>query len=231
MLRHRTRTAVLATLGLATALSLTACGGGDDTASSTTDKPAATSPSASASASNPAQGDGGSQAGGNDSGNGSGTGGTGGSATASPATGGKGTGTGTGTTAACTTANLEISAIDNSYKQEGTVTVQFINRGATCHIHGFPGADLKTNAGTVSIPRNKDKAQSYDLIKGAVAAFNITFRVNDTGGSGVRPTQIVVTPPNETHSKTVAWPAGSLPVTDGSEGSGSLTVSPVQEVM
>ncbi|MGW3736811.1 hypothetical protein [Streptomyces sp. NPDC005148] len=43
------------------------------------------------------------------------------------------------------------------------------------------------------------------------AVFNTTFPVNDSGGSGVRVSQILVTPPNETKTVTIAWPAGSLP--------------------
>lgn len=220
MPRQQTRTAVLAALGLAAALSLTACGGADDNASGTSGTSNASNTSSNVK----------SEA---DSGSGSGSKVN---ADAKPAsdrhTGGGSTGRSTAKSGpgACTTANLEISAIDNTYKDEGTVTVQFINKSATCHMYGFPGVDLKTNAGTISVPRNHDKARSYDLIKGAVAAFNITFPTNDTGGSGVRPTQIVVTPPNETHSTTIAWPAGTLPASDGGDPD-ALVVSPVNEVM
>lgn len=47
--------------------------------------------------------------------------------------------------------------------------------------------------------------------------FGITYPINDSGGSGVRITGLVVTPPDETKSVTLDWPGGSsLPVTDGS---------------
>ncbi|MET9661087.1 DUF4232 domain-containing protein, partial [Streptomyces sp. NPDC006510] len=40
--------------------------------------------------------------------------------------------------------------------------------------------------------------------------------INTSGGSGVRVTGLVVTPPDETKSVTLDWPgADSLPVTDG----------------
>lgn len=50
-----------------------------------------------------------------------------------------------------------------------------------------------------------------------------------SGGSGIRVTTIVVTAPNDTAQATVAWPGGTLPVTDGS-GGGALTIGPVGKV-
>ncbi|MEU3655696.1 DUF4232 domain-containing protein [Streptomyces sp. NPDC032161] len=91
-------------------------------------------------------------------------------------------------------------------------------------------ADLKTADGSsISLDRNGD-ATGRDVIKtGDVAAFNIYFPVNNSGGSGIRPTKIVVTPPNETKSVTVSWPAGSLPATDHPDGT-KLEISPVRRV-
>ncbi|WP_372343715.1 DUF4232 domain-containing protein [Streptomyces sp. KL116D] len=204
MFRKRTRSTVLAAVGLAAALSLTACDNGDDaTPPSPADSPTASAPASPADS----------------------TGGPTGSATG-------GTGTTTGAKSAlCTTANLTVTAVDNTVEgdTQGVVTVQLANKGPKCRIHGFPGADLKTSAGTVSLPRSGERAYPADLATGASAAFNISFPVNDSGGSGVRPTQIVVTPPDETHSATVAWPAGTLPVTDGGD-SGKLTVGPANRV-
>nr|WTB32144.1 DUF4232 domain-containing protein [Streptomyces sp. NBC_00830] len=98
-------------------------------------------------------------------------------------------------------------------KEEGIVTVQFKNGGGReCTISGFAGVDLKTASGdTMSVERNGDKPVPDVLKDGESAAFNITFPVNNTGGSGVRVSQILVTPPNETKTVTIAWPAGSLP--------------------
>lgn len=47
-------------------------------------------------------------------------------------------------------------------------------------------------------------------------AFGINYPVNKSGGSGVRVTALLVTPPNETKTVTLAWPgAATLPATDG----------------
>ena len=62
------------------------------------------------------------------------------------------------------------------------------------------------------------------MLNGAIKDFNISARVE---GHGLVSTQFFMTPPpNETHSVTIEWPGGSLPVTDGS-GSQTLDVSPV----
>lgn len=51
---------------------------------------------------------------------------------------------------------------------------------------------------------------------GKSVSFTVSYPVNDTGGSGVRITALVVTPPDETKSVTLEWPgAATLPVTDG----------------
>ncbi|MFD6585935.1 hypothetical protein ACFWED_03520 [Streptomyces anulatus] len=68
------------------------------------------------------------------------------------------------------------------------------------------------------------------LKEGETAAFHITFPVNNnSGGSGVRLTDMAVTPPNEIEPFTLTWPAGTLAVTDG-EDSGKLEISPVGKV-
>lgn len=156
-------------------------------------------------------------------GSGSGSGGSG---------GGTGSGTGGGTGAAmCTTAHLGFGIGPDSGPQAvGDTTaaevVKLTNNGsASCTMRGFPGVDLKTNAGTFSVPRAKQSPQTVTLAPGASALFSIDYTVNNTGGSGVRVDSMVITPPNETHSYTLAWNQGTLPVTDGS---GSfINVTPV----
>jgi len=157
---------------------------------------------------------------------------------------GSGSGTGTGSTgsgsggsgaapgaALCTTAHLAFGIGPDSGPQSvGDTTaaevVKLTNRGsASCAMRGFPGVDLKTNAGTLSVPRSGKAPQLVTLAPGASALFDINYTVNNTGGSGVRVETMVITPPNETHSSTLAWDQGTLPVTDGS---GSfITVDPV----
>ncbi|MBV2153090.1 DUF4232 domain-containing protein [Kitasatospora sp. SUK 42] len=118
------------------------------------------------------------------------------------------------TGADCTVDDLRITAQDNTIDtKEGVVTVQMHNKGSReCRVNGFPGVDLKVSGGSISVPRKAEQAVSGQIPPGGDAAFNIYFQVNTTGGTGVKPTQIVVTPPNDTHQVTLAWPGGSFPV-------------------
>ncbi len=54
------------------------------------------------------------------------------------------------------------------------------------------------------------------LKDGDEVSFGVTYPVNDSGGSGVSVSAIVVTPPGETKSFSMEWPgAATLPVTEG----------------
>jgi hypothetical protein len=124
---------------------------------------------------------------------------------------------------------LQITATDNTIDgdPDGTVTVRLKNRGGQdCAISGYAGVDLKTSAGSLSAKRTGEKANPAILKNGRSTAFGINYPLNKSGGSGVRVTGLLVTPPNETKTVTLAWPgAGTLPVT---EGSGSpVKVGPV----
>jgi hypothetical protein len=222
-----TRKAVAAAIGLVAALSLTACNGDDNASGSTQASPTASADKAGG-------------AGGADQADQSADTGTGGSdQSADTSAGGSDQGADTSTSDnsdgkvdICRTDELEVAAADNTTdKTEGVVTVSFKNSGGSnCRISGFAGVDLKTSLGdTFSVARNGEQALPQILKEGETAAFNITFPVNNSGGSGVQPTDIVVTPPNETKHVTLKWPAGTLPVTDG-EDSGKLEISPVGKV-
>ncbi|MGW3936038.1 DUF4232 domain-containing protein [Streptomyces phaeochromogenes] len=221
-LKNARRTTLFATLGLAAALTLTACGGGDDGTSGDTPSGA---PSSSASA-------GATETGASDSGS---SGGSDAGATATGSATGTGAGAGAGSdgkTSICRTDELEVNAADNTTdKKEGVVTVQLKNAGGRdCSINGYAGVDLKAADGsTLSVERNGEPVHPAVLKNGDSAAFNITFPYNNSGGSGVRLTDILVTPPNETKYVRVAWPAGTLPVTDGSS-SGKLQIGPATRV-
>ncbi|MGW2780139.1 DUF4232 domain-containing protein [Streptomyces populi] len=206
-----------AALAVAAGLSLTACQNGDDGTGQS-------APSAGSTASSP---DGGSGSKGSDQGGGSTSGGSGqGGGTDATGTG-KGTG-GAGTNAGaggsgkaerCHTDGLEITAKDGTIDGDpgGTVTVELRNRsGRDCVISGYAGVDLKTGAGTLSAKRTGEKAGRAVLENGQSTAFGINYPLNKTGGSGVRVTGLLVTPPNETRTVTLDWPgAATLPVTDG----------------
>ncbi|WP_030694555.1 DUF4232 domain-containing protein [Streptomyces globisporus] len=224
-----TRKAVAAAIGLVAALSLTACNGDDNASDSTQASPTASADKA-----------GGTGTGGSDQGANASTGGADqADQSADTGTGGSDQGADTSTggdsdgkVGICRTDELEVAAADNTTdKTEGVVTVSFKNSGGSnCRISGFAGVDLKTSQGdTFSVDRNGEQALPQLLKEGETAAFNITFPVNNSGGSGVQLTDIVVTPPNETKHVTLKWPAGTLPVTDG-EDSGKLEISPVGKV-
>lgn len=208
-----------AALAVATGLSLTACQSGDGGTEPSGPSPASTVPSPG----------GGSASGSSDQGGGKPSGGK------SP-TGptGPGTAAGTGSDAngkvgKCRTDELEITAMNHTIDgdPDGTVAVQLKNRGSRdCTLSGFAGVDLKTNAGSLSAKRSGEQAGPAVLKPGKSVAFGINYPLNTSGGSGVRVTGLLVTPPDETKSVTLDWPgAATLPVTE-SPGS-PVTVGPI----
>ncbi|MER7952805.1 DUF4232 domain-containing protein [Streptomyces sp. NPDC096079] len=222
-----TRKAVAAAIGLVAALSLTACNGDDNASGSTQPSPTASVDKAGGTGgADQADPSADTSTGGSDQSAGTSTGGS--SQSADTSTGDSSD----GKVDICRTDKLEVAAADNTTdKTEGVVTVSFKNNGSSnCRISGFAGVDLKTSQGdTFSVDRNGEQALPQILKEGETAAFNITFPVNNSGGSGVQPTHIVVTPPNETKHATLKWPAGTLPVTNG-EDTGKLQISPVGKV-
>ncbi|MFF1345476.1 DUF4232 domain-containing protein [Streptomyces sp. NPDC058322] len=203
----RVRKLTFAALAVAAGLSLTACQNGED------DLGQSAPPSASGAAST---------SGGSGS-DGSGSDGSGSSG--ADQDGGKGTAAGTGSNAngkvgKCRTDELEITASDSTVggDTEGTVAVELKNGGGRdCLLSGYAGVDLKTSEGPLSAVRTGEKSTPMTLKDGKSVYFGVSYPVNDTGGTGVRITGLVVTPPDETKSVTLDWPGGaSLPVTDGS---------------
>ncbi|MEU9462690.1 DUF4232 domain-containing protein [Streptomyces sp. NPDC048312] len=208
----RVRKLTFAALAVAAGLSLTACQNGED------DLGQSAPPSASGAAST--SGGSGSDGSGSD---GSGSDGSGSSG--ADQDGGKGTAAGTGSNAngkvgKCRTDELEITASDSTVggDAEGTVAVELKNGGGRdCLLSGYAGVDLKTSEGPLSAVRTGEKSTPMTLKDGKSVYFGVSYPVNDTGGTGVRITGLVVTPPDETKSVTLDWPGGaSLPVTDGS---------------
>ncbi|MFD7426836.1 DUF4232 domain-containing protein [Streptomyces sp. NPDC059818] len=212
----RAQKLTFAALIVAAGLSLTACQNGDDGATGASD------PSSGSSASAASSSTGGSGSGGSDQDSGKDSAGK---SSGGTSTGGKGTAGGTGSGDSgkggkCRTDGLEITAMDNFIDgdPDGTVAVEMKNTsGQDCVISGFAGVDLKTNAGSLSAERTGAPGDPYTLKNGSQIAFAINYPLNESGGSGVRITGLVVTPPNETKSVTLAWPGrGTLPATDGS---------------
>ncbi|MCX4724301.1 DUF4232 domain-containing protein [Streptomyces sp. NPDC090052] len=214
--RHR---AILASAVLVGgAMLMTAC---QDTDSGAAQDSSSTSQSGDAvtgsdSATDSAQGSGKESAGQGSAGKSSGTQGT-----AAAGSGSSGNGSaGNGKLGRCATDQLKITAIDNTISgdPDGTVAVTLKNVGGQeCVMSGYAGVDLKTNAGTISAERTGQKPDPGTLKSGESVSFAISYPFNKTGGTGVRITGLLVTPPNETKTVTLNWPgARSLPVTDGS---------------
>ncbi|MEU6995586.1 DUF4232 domain-containing protein [Streptomyces sp. NPDC046465] len=198
-----------AALAVAASLSLTACNGDDTTA----------------------QGDGSSASSASSTGGGSGSGGTEqgdgkDSDGQAPAEAGSNAG---GSGGKCATDSLDISASDSTIDgdDKGSVAVEMKNVGEKdCVVSGFAGVDLKTSEGALSAERSGQPAERTVLKAGKSTFFNVSYPMNDSGGSGVSVSALVVTPPGETKSLSMEWPSDkTLPVTDGS-GS-SVTVGPI----
>ncbi|MCX0244809.1 DUF4232 domain-containing protein [Streptomyces drozdowiczii] len=193
----RSHRITFAALAVAAGLSLTACQNDDDAAQTDPSPVATSSPSRSSA-----------DSGGSDAGAGGEDADAGAGSDAS------------GQAAKCRTDGLKITAIDNFIDGDprGTVAVEMENTGGRdCVVAGFAGVDLKTDSGSISADRKGAPGDPYVLKNGKKIAFSVTYPLNETGGSGVRITGLVVTPPNETKSVTLAWPGKpSLPVTDGS---------------
>ncbi|MEU7496984.1 DUF4232 domain-containing protein [Streptomyces griseofuscus] len=184
-----TRITALAAIGLVAGLSLTACGNDSGKDTSAKDTSASSAPTESASSS------GGSGK--------AGSGSTGGGTTTS------------GKVTFCRTADLAIDAVDASPdKTSGRIDVTMVNRGsATCSATGFPGVDIK-DADHTSSPVDRGPAQPRITVlkPGAAAVFDIAYDIDSSGKSLTSPTDILVTPPNETHTVDLKWPAGAKPV-------------------
>ncbi|MFG3167901.1 DUF4232 domain-containing protein [Streptomyces sp. NPDC048200] len=205
-----TRVTALAAVSLAAALSLTACSG-DGSGKDPSAKGAST-PSSDASASSSSPSDGGSDSGGStandtkpdssgqDAQAGTGTGGTKGASEA----GAKVT--------FCKTADLSIDAVDAAPdKTSGRINITMINRGSTtCSATGFAGVDIK-DADHTSNPVERGPAQPRITIlkPGDTAIFDLAYTIDTTGNSLSSPTDILVTPPNETHTVSLDWPAAA----------------------
>ncbi|WP_394431745.1 DUF4232 domain-containing protein [Streptomyces sp. SGAir0957] len=215
----RAQKITLAGIALVAGLSLTACQSGDDAKASDANDSGSTAASSSSSSSS-SESD---TSANSPSSNGAGTENTGSDA----ATDGSAEGSGGGqiTTGPCKTANLSFHTAHGM--GEGDFTVAMKNTGDACTLKGFPGVDLKADSGpgAISAERTKLSAPLVTLKSGEETRFHLHYPRNDSGGSGVDITRLVVTPPNETHSKTLPV-AINLPVTDSPTEAG-VTVDPV----
>ncbi|MFK4067568.1 DUF4232 domain-containing protein [Streptomyces sp. NPDC029674] len=201
-----TRVTALAAVSLATALSLTACGG-DDSGTGKSSKGSSTSHSSTSNSSS-SNGEGKSEAG---SGSGSSEAGkqsgSGEDTKSEAAAGGSKTGA---KVTSCKTADLAITAQDAAPDENtGRIDITMVNQGSTtCSATGFAGVDIKDADHTSSpIERGQAQPRVTTLKPGDAAVFNLAYEIDNSGKSLTSPTHILVTPPNETHSVTLKWPA------------------------
>ncbi|WP_432166945.1 DUF4232 domain-containing protein [Streptomyces sp. bgisy031] len=207
-----TRVTALAAIGVAATLSLTACSGDGSgkassskgSSSSSSSSSAGDSKSKDGSTSEGGSGSGGSQAGNAKSGSGDDT-----KADADTANGATKTGS---KITFCKTEDLAIDARNAAPDEEsGRIDITMINRGSTtCSATGFAGVDI-TDIDNTSNPIERGQAQPRitTLKPGDAAVFNLAYDIDNTGNSLSHPINIQVTPPNETHTVSLKWPAGA----------------------
>ncbi|MCI3928581.1 DUF4232 domain-containing protein [Streptomyces sp. AN091965] len=213
-----------AALAVVAGLSLTACNDGDDSGKGDSSSGSSASSSAGGSGSSGSDQGGGKDSAGQES---TGKNSAGKSSGGQGATSGAGSGA-SGKTGKCRTDALNITASDSTIDgdSDASVAVTMENGGRDCTMAGFAGVDLKTSEGNLSAERTGQPADQMVLKAGKSVSFGINYPMNDSGGSGVTVTGLVVTPPGETKSFSIEWPGkGTLPVTDGSGA--PVTVGPI----
>ncbi|MFJ8828044.1 DUF4232 domain-containing protein [Streptomyces sp. NPDC102467] len=112
----------------------------------------------------------------------------------------------------CKTQDLAIDAVDAAPDAtEGRINITMINRGPkTCSATGFAGVDIKDADHTSSpIERGPAQPRVTTLKPGDAAVFDLAYTLDTSGNSLASPTNIIVTPPNETHTVTLDWPAAA----------------------
>ncbi|MGW2864596.1 DUF4232 domain-containing protein [Streptomyces sp. NPDC001205] len=206
MYGNRRKAILVSAALLSSTLLMTACQNGDDNA--------AQGPATGTSAGNTAApATGGSQGSGSDSAGKASGGSNSGSKGSTAGTGSSaGGGSGSGKSTFCKTKDLAIDAANAAPdKTSGRINITMINRGSTtCSATGFAGVDIK-DADHTSTPIERGSAQPRitTLKPGDAAIFDIAYTIDTSGKSLSHPTNIQVTPPNETHSVTLNWPTGA----------------------
>jgi hypothetical protein len=128
----------------------------------------------------------------------------------------------------CQTKDLNIFFGGRDNSGAGNVqTVALVNKGqGTCTLKGFPGVDLKDATHTWSLERSSTDAAKVTLAPSDEALFTINLVPAEGSGPAFTPTTAVITPPNETHSVSLKWEAGSIVQQDGATHPGTF-VNPV----
>lgn len=221
------RTTAFAALGVAAALSLTACSGDDSGKdSSAKSNSASSSKGGSSSSSNGGSSKGGSSKGGSEAKGAKSDAGDSTEARPDAANGsgdrakhpGKHAEQGGEQGRFCKVANLHMSARDDKPDAEtGDVVVTMTNKGSTtCSVTGFPKVMLKDADNTSNpVRRDHNMPRIANLKPGQSAVFNLSYKVDTSGGSQTHPTDIEVTPPHAARHVSLKWPSGPV---EGSYG-------------
>ncbi|UNZ18139.1 DUF4232 domain-containing protein [Streptomyces sp. 891-h] len=226
----RARKLTLTALALAAGLSLTACqGNGDADANANTHASGGSSSSSNGSSGGSSKGSSDSSSGGGSSSSSSSSssgGSSGGSASKeNAADSAPGSGGGQITTGPCKTSDLTFGTSHGM--GEGDLIVRMKNTGSdACSLKGFPGVDLMSqDAGRpLSAKRSETPTRAVALTPGETTRFTLHYPPNNTGGTGAYVSAIRVTPPGETHYKSLSV-SFSLPVRAGADQ--EVTVDPV----
>ncbi|MFF6908594.1 DUF4232 domain-containing protein [Streptomyces sp. NPDC012389] len=132
----------------------------------------------------------------------------------------------------CHTDDLTITASDATIggDETNTVAVKLLNTSdRACSIKGFAGVNLLSSEGAIPAARRDQTDDGTVLKSGEPTYFGIFYKANESGGSGVKIKELVVTPPDEKKSVTLKWPGeSSLPVTDSPDP--SVEIGPMGSV-
>jgi hypothetical protein len=127
----------------------------------------------------------------------------------------------------CLTKNLGM--LTQAGVDEGELVVNLENTGTKpCTIQGYPGVELKNADATLRARPKSDKPGRLTTLKpGEQTTFSLYYPLNQSGDPGTDYGRLVVTPPHETHSKTIdGIDGGPLNLTDDPDAR-PLTVDPV----
>lgn len=216
-----TRSASLVAGLFAAGLLLTGCGGESwPTAAGPVPTETTTAPPATSSAPQTGTGDEGGAGGGAGGGSGGGS------------EGGNGGGNGGGNAGAdrCTGDDLgaALGRTTGETGQRHTTVVWTNTSDEPCTTSGFGGVDLRgpadpTFGPSYSLPRSAKEASPVRLAPGGTAHTVITWLPGGGPAPGAEwtPTEIVITPPDETASKTLPWPGGAVTRQDGATRPGT----------
>lgn len=108
---------------------------------------------------------------------------------------------------------VELSAPQGGSNQRTTRVVWTNTSSKPCTMTGFGGADLVASPRSeerYSLPRTNGEPRTVRLAPGERAHSTITYL--PATGDGYRATQLLATPPDETHAAVLRWTEG--PVTD-----------------